>query len=623
MIASPVAAVADQSSQPSAPAAGHVTAGAEHSCAVLLDGARCWGFGANRRLGYGTTDTIGDDETPGSVGPIDFGPGLSATAISAGIGHTCALLGDATVRCWGFGANGRLGYGSPNNSPPGQSPGAAGPVDLGGPAKAISAGDSHTCAILVDGSVRCWGYAAAGQLGYSKPDPAGAEDPPSIGDDPGETPATAGAVNLGAGRTAIAISGGGSHTCAVLDNGAVRCWGYAAFGALGYANANNIGDNETPNTVDPVFLGDNRTATAISAGNGHTCALLDDKTVRCWGFGFYGQLGTAGTNDVGVLQRPGDVAPAALGSGAVAISAGGAHSCALLENGAVRCWGRGQLGQLGYGNADSIGDDEFPSAAGPVNLGAGRTALAVDAGLFHTCATLVDNSVRCWGFGSAGRLGSCNQNSIGDNESPSAVRPIDFGNSGDGCRVVMPPPGGGATSDPVADPGPPAKPADMPAGPQPPDPRSLETARGRELRTCLRAAARRAKAARSPARRACLTRHGRTPGRVTRVRARATSRTRVVLTFAAPGSDGRREPAARGYLVRQSLRPLRSGRDAAQAPALCRGSCRFEPSAVGETITLTITGLLPRTTYYYAVAARDNVSNRLGPRSTTVRVRTR
>ncbi|HEV2784976.1 MAG TPA: fibronectin type III domain-containing protein, partial [Solirubrobacteraceae bacterium] len=95
------------------------------------------------------------------------------------------------------------------------------------------------------------------------------------------------------------------------------------------------------------------------------------------------------------------------------------------------------------------------------------------------------------------------------------------------------------------------------------------------------------------------------------------------LTFDAPGSDGRNAPAARAYLIRQSLRPMRSARQFARAPSLCAGSCRFAQPDVGGRMTLTITGLRPRTTYYYAVAARDNVSNVPGPRSATVRVRTR
>ncbi|MBA3305077.1 MAG: hypothetical protein H0U25_04030 [Thermoleophilaceae bacterium] len=105
--------------------------------------------------------------------------------------------------------------------------------------------------------------------------------------------------------------------------------------------------------------------------------------------------------------------------------------------------------------------------------------------------------------------------------------------------------------------------------------------------------------------------------------ARARSRTKIVLSFLAPGSDGRRLPAARGYLIKQSTKPIRGTRGFRRAAALCRGNCRFKVTRVGAKVRLTVTDLRPRTTYYYAISARDNVSRRPGPRSRVVRVRTR
>ena len=118
-----------------------------------------------------------------------------------------------------------------------------------------------------------------------------------------------------------------------------------------------------------------------------------------------------------------------------------------------------------------------------------------------------------------------------------------------------------------------------------------------------------------------MRRYGRIPGRVIKLRGRARSRTTIVLTFRAPGTNGARPPAARRYLVKQSLRPIRSRRDHLRARALCGGSCRFSVTRVGMTISLTIRNLRPRTSYYYPVAAYDNVSGRRG-RSRAVRVRT-
>jgi len=110
---------------------------------------------------------------------------------------------------------------------------------------------------------------------------------------------------------------------------------------------------------------------------------------------------------------------------------------------------------------------------------------------------------------------------------------------------------------------------------------------------------------------------------VTGLRARARSRTKIVLSFLAPGSDGRRLPAARSYLIKQSTKPIRGARGFRRAAALCRGNCRFKVTRVGAKVRLTVADLRPRTTYYYAITARDNVSRRPGPRSRMVRVRTR
>ena len=128
---------------------------------------------------------------------------------------------------------------------------------------------------------------------------------------------------------------------------------------------------------------------------------------------------------------------------------------------------------------------------------------------------------------------------------------------------------------------------------------------------------------RAALRRRCLRRHGRTPGRVTGLRARSVSSTRIRLSFRAPGTNGRRGPAARKYLVKQSTRPIRSRRSFRRAKTLCRGRCKFDVTRVGVRVTLTITGLRPNATYYYSVAARDNVSGRLGRRSRTAKARTR
>ena len=163
-----------------------------------------------------------------------------------------------------------------------------------------------------------------------------------------------------------------------------------------------------------------------------------------------------------------------------------------------------------------------------------------------------------------------------------------------------------------------------------------EARRASDLRSCLaqavrrsgvprRASVRQRAAARRRAanpRQRCFKLHGRTPGRVSGLSARRLSSSKIALTFNAPGTDGSRPPAARSYLVKQSSRAIRGARGFARAQTLCKGSCRFSVTRVGERITLTITGLRLRSSYFYALSARDNESGRLGPRSQTVTAKT-
>ena len=130
------------------------------------------GIGEFGQLGYGNTNTIGDDETPDTVGVVNLGQ--TASAITAGGSHTCAILADNTVKCWGRGNNGQLGYGNIDNIGDNETPNTVGVVNLGQTAKAITAGGSsqfgggHTCALLADNTVKCWGFGRFGRLGYGK-----------------------------------------------------------------------------------------------------------------------------------------------------------------------------------------------------------------------------------------------------------------------------------------------------------------------------------------------------------------------------------------------------------------------------------------------------------------------
>jgi alpha-tubulin suppressor-like RCC1 family protein len=640
----PAAAAGEQASDPASPAAGRLDVGENFSCAIVTGGqVRCWGYGADGELGYPGVTSVGLTDTPASVGPVDLGAGYTATALSVGDYHTCAIRNDGSLVCWGFGADGRLGYGSESNVGDKATAGSAGAVNLGPgrTAVAITAGAAHTCAILDNGQVECWGYGFNGQLGYG--------NPANVGDTSTDTPGLVGPVNLGTGRTAVAISAAIAHTCAILDNGQVECWGYGGNGRLGYGDTAITGNSPgtTPGAVGAVNLGGHK-AVAISAGGIHTCVILDDGSVRCWGFGFNGELGYGSQSDAGdsPTDTPNLLPPVNLGPGrtAVAISAGASHTCAILDNGQVECWGYGADGRLGDGSTADVGDTpaDTPGLVGPVNLGAGRTAVAISAGGMSTCAGLDDGSVRCWGSGSNGLLGYCNGANVGDTpaDTPFTAGPVNLvpGDGGEQCAAggPAPPAAPGGTTSPSPTPSP-----KRPVTTAAPD----DAARARRFRSCLRAATAAASGLRAatrhgtPRRRAgarrrlqrrlaagrarCVKKWGRTPGRVTGLSAAARGSHAIELRFTAPGTDGDHPPAVTGYLVKESAAPIGSRAEFDRAPSLCKGDCRFTVTKIGTEITLTVTSLNPGTVYYYAVAALDNVTGRPGPRAGPVRVKTR
>jgi hypothetical protein len=145
--------------------------------------------------------------------------------------------------------------------------------------------------------------------------------------------------------------------------------------------------------------------------------LLESGNVRCWGNGTYGRLGYGNTNNIGDDETPGSVGDVNVGA-PVAQIATGQNTCARLTNGNVRCWGRADAG-LGYMNGEMIGDDETPASAGDVNIGASVAQVAV--GTYHACARLTSGALRCWGDGYVGQLGYGNTKFIGDDETPASA----------------------------------------------------------------------------------------------------------------------------------------------------------------------------------------------------------
>jgi alpha-tubulin suppressor-like RCC1 family protein len=314
-------------------------------------GLRCWGAGFYGQLGYGNTDSIGLVDLPSDFGEVSLGGKVDVVA--AGFQHTCALLENGDVYCWGSGVDGRLGYSSTSGVGDDEAPASVGPVSLGGSATQVGVGAQHSCA-LIGGSVRCWGAGSDGMLGNLSS--------AAIGDN--EEPSSQAPVELGGTVEQLAV--GGLHTCAVIDGSKIRCWGLGLVGRLGYGNTDTVGDDEAPSSVPAIDMG--RAVKEISAGSLHTCALVEGGDVYCWGENRYGQLGLGHTNNIGD-DEPIDLAnPIDLGGAARAISAGGGHTCAIMEDGKVICWGHNHRGQLGYGHTNDIGDDEGAASGGFVQI---------------------------------------------------------------------------------------------------------------------------------------------------------------------------------------------------------------------------------------------------------------
>ncbi len=321
-----------------------VDAGFAHTCALMSDGTiYCWGSNNGGQLGNGTAT---DTNTPVPVAGI-----TNATSITAGGYHTCATLTDESVVCWGYNGDGQLGNGANIN--------ALTPAPVTGIANAtsITAGYLHTCATRSDDTIACWGQNTYGQLGNG-------------GNTSTNTPVPVTGIT-----NATSVTAGTDHTCATRSDNTIACWGYT--------NANS-------NTPVPVTGITN--ATSVSGGWSHTCATRSDNTIACWGSSGFGQLGN-GTNADSTTPVP------VTGiSNATRVTAAYSHTCATRSDNTIACWGRNNYGQLGNG-ANTNSNTPVPVA------GINNASTSISSGHGHTCAILTDDTIACWGANGFGQLG--------------------------------------------------------------------------------------------------------------------------------------------------------------------------------------------------------------------------
>ncbi len=296
-----------------------------HTCALLTNGkVACWGENNEGQLGTGNRN---DSEVPVLV---DGGAlaGQTVTQIVVGFDHTCALIADGSVACWGDNNEGQLGTGNRNDSEV--------PVLVDGGALSskvvtqIATGTNHTCALIAGGTVSCWGWNFAGELGIGNTERS-------------EVPVLVAGGAL-TGEIVTEITTGSSFTCALIAGGTVSCWGENNSGQLGTGDEN---DSNIPVLVDGGSLAGKRVI-ELGVGTAHACALLSDGTVSCWGRNRYGQLGI-GNNTKKNLPTSSDRGALNLRT-VTQITLGSYHTCALVADGSLVCWGFNRSGQLGRGN---------------------------------------------------------------------------------------------------------------------------------------------------------------------------------------------------------------------------------------------------------------------------------
>ncbi len=375
-----------------------LTNGYGHTCALLASTeVVCWGVNFAGQLGIGV---IGQDQhLPSAVRNIDNTGNLTGVAALSSTQYTtCALMIDGSVVCWGNNLSGEVGDGAfDQRALPVRVRNTDGTGYLTGVSAIISTMQTN-CALLSNEEMVCWGAGTYGELGNGT---YGAGLTQSL---PAPVRNSTNTANISGVQ---AIGAGGFHVCALLSGGSMSCWGYNAFGQIGNAESGSTTPIPLPvsvrNTDDTADL---TGVAAVRGGAYHTCALLPDSTALCWGLNANGQLGTAAT-PIPANSLPAFVLDSS-GTGNLTgirtLSAGYSHTCAVLTSGAALCWGGNSNGQLGDGTAAS---SPLPVAVrnsdNTADL-AGAEAIAIRYN--HSCALAADQTATCWGSNDFGQLGT-------------------------------------------------------------------------------------------------------------------------------------------------------------------------------------------------------------------------
>jgi alpha-tubulin suppressor-like RCC1 family protein len=295
-----------------------VSAGEFHTAAIRPDGTLwAWGFNQNGQLGDGSFDA--------KLAPTKIGDAATWVAASAGAAHTVALRKDGTLWAWGRNFSGQLGDGSTIDRP---VPTAV-PIPLGKPTTttwtAVSAGATHTCGRLSDGTIACWGSNTNGQLGDG-------------------TTTQRLLPTAVSGFSAVSVSAGGYHTLAIQADGALFSWGANDKGQLGHSPI--LAAVNTPTRVGLLT-----NWAIVSAGGNHSLAINSDRSLYAWGSNSNGQLGDGTTTD---RPAPTQITVPSITPPAVvhwlSIAGGKSHTATIRDDGTLWTWGLNANGQLGDGS---------------------------------------------------------------------------------------------------------------------------------------------------------------------------------------------------------------------------------------------------------------------------------
>ena len=341
--------------------ASQVSAGDSHSCAATSSGVACWGNNSVGQFGDGTTMNSAAPLFPGALSG-----GLKTIAASATT--TCGLNSSGTLLCWGDNSKGQFGAGDTTSS--------LTPRTTLTNLSDFALGAAHACAVSVSGTVRCWGANESGQLGD------------------GTTAARNSPVDVVMLTDVAQVSAGFGHTCAVTQSGAVLCFGLNDRGQLGDGTTEN---RTAPSAVSGMSSGVSR----VACGKRHTCAVTAGGKVKCWGDNTRGQLGdtletmrTYSSVPIDVYGSPGTMTQ---------VSCGDAHTCGVTTSGSLLCWGDSTSGALGTVWIYDV--FYYPSTASGID-GSSARATAVSCGAKHTCAVMTNGGVKCWGDNSQGQIGT-------------------------------------------------------------------------------------------------------------------------------------------------------------------------------------------------------------------------